>query len=159
MIRRPPRSTLFPYTTLFRSTARPLGIPQRKEAKTYSVVEKTSSIEVCPASALLTPDWRSVFIPRFTASARSWMLLMRLFPGLRTALSEFLHATSKDKQLIAFTRYREQLVALLSGKEGVNLLSALSLFLIKFKYCPSCSPFALLSKTAVDRKASCRERV
>ena len=45
--------------------------------------------------------------------------LLRLFPGLRTALSEFLHATSKDKQLIAFTRYREQLVALLSGKEGV----------------------------------------
>src|SRR3712207_7246956 len=27
MIRRPPRSTLFPYTTLFRSVARRLGLP------------------------------------------------------------------------------------------------------------------------------------
>ena len=45
--------------------------------------------------------------------------LLRLFPGLRTALSEILHATGKEKQLMAFLRYREQLVALLSGKEGV----------------------------------------
>src|SRR5436190_14427491 len=29
MIRRPPRSTLFPYTTLFRSILRPLPIPSR----------------------------------------------------------------------------------------------------------------------------------
>src|SRR2546430_8357157 len=29
MIRRPPRSTLFPYTTLFRSLARDEGVPQR----------------------------------------------------------------------------------------------------------------------------------
>src|SRR5256885_17184366 len=29
MIRRPPRSTLFPYTTLFRSRARPPGRPPR----------------------------------------------------------------------------------------------------------------------------------
>src|SRR5256884_2393628 len=30
MIRRPPRSTLFPYTTLFRSPVRTLGQPQRR---------------------------------------------------------------------------------------------------------------------------------
>src|SRR5256885_3849825 len=29
MIRRPPRSTLFPYTTLFRSVTRPGGLPDR----------------------------------------------------------------------------------------------------------------------------------
>src|SRR3712207_6922124 len=28
MIRRPPRSTLFPYTTLFRSSRRPAGLPR-----------------------------------------------------------------------------------------------------------------------------------
>src|SRR5258708_14967479 len=35
MIRRPPRSTLFPYTTLFRSTSaeRPSGVPQREARK------------------------------------------------------------------------------------------------------------------------------
>src|SRR4051812_49795047 len=32
MIRRPPRSTLFPYTTLFRSPARPPGPPLRRGA-------------------------------------------------------------------------------------------------------------------------------
>ncbi len=45
--------------------------------------------------------------------------LLRLFPDLRNALSEILHATSEEKQLMAFIRYREQLVGLLSGKEGV----------------------------------------
>ena len=45
--------------------------------------------------------------------------LLRLFPDLRSALSEILHATGEEKQLTAFIRYREQLVGLLSGKEGV----------------------------------------
>ena len=37
MIRRPPRSTLFPYTTLFRSIERPIvaGLPQRKSHSHY----------------------------------------------------------------------------------------------------------------------------
>src|SRR2546422_3404398 len=36
MIRRPPRSTLFPYTTLFRSEAAPGGPPDEyRSAKTY----------------------------------------------------------------------------------------------------------------------------
>src|SRR2546426_8026388 len=30
MIRRPPRSTLFPYTTLFRSNMSPVWVPQRR---------------------------------------------------------------------------------------------------------------------------------
>src|SRR2546422_3144806 len=33
MIRRPPRSTLFPYTTLFRSAARDAGRPAREEGR------------------------------------------------------------------------------------------------------------------------------
>ena len=45
--------------------------------------------------------------------------LLRLFPDLRSALSEILHATGEEKQLMAFIRYRERLVGLLSGKEGV----------------------------------------
>src|SRR3712207_8066441 len=32
MIRRPPRSTLFPYTTLFRSARRRLAVPPRRRA-------------------------------------------------------------------------------------------------------------------------------
>src|SRR5258708_28132553 len=33
MIRRPPRSTLFPYTTLFRSASRPKDVPKWKATK------------------------------------------------------------------------------------------------------------------------------
>src|SRR3712207_9402065 len=33
MIRRPPRSTLFPYTTLFRSDARGLGEPRQRDPR------------------------------------------------------------------------------------------------------------------------------
>src|SRR2546430_7667291 len=38
MIRRPPRSTLFPYTTLFRSSGRasPIGLPKRSAIRTRS---------------------------------------------------------------------------------------------------------------------------
>src|SRR3712207_7650611 len=35
MIRRPPRSTLFPYTTLFRSAAEPRRVPPRDEARAH----------------------------------------------------------------------------------------------------------------------------
>src|SRR5690348_17819612 len=35
MIRRPPRSTLFPYTTLFRSSGRAVGAPVRTELGVY----------------------------------------------------------------------------------------------------------------------------
>src|SRR5258708_33455971 len=46
MIRRPPRSTLFPYTTLFRSTARscvgPSGSPTRAASAINSATSSTS---------------------------------------------------------------------------------------------------------------------
>src|SRR5688572_32486603 len=47
MIRRPPRSTLFPYTTLFRSIPRPddpTGAPALAEADRYSVQEKLDEL-------------------------------------------------------------------------------------------------------------------
>src|SRR3712207_9303593 len=37
MIRRPPRSTLFPYTTLFRSTVGRIGVPHRPVARMRNV--------------------------------------------------------------------------------------------------------------------------
>ena len=45
MIRRPPRSTLFPYTTLFRSTARVLDLLQAGKARTYDQALGTLSEE------------------------------------------------------------------------------------------------------------------
>src|SRR3712207_7327600 len=49
MIRRPPRSTLFPYTTLFRSGARCQGLPRRGDARTRSL----RSCDGDPASVLV----------------------------------------------------------------------------------------------------------
>src|SRR3712207_8569632 len=46
MIRRPPRSTLFPYTTLFRSTAR-----SRDSACSVSGVCVSAGVEIATASA------------------------------------------------------------------------------------------------------------
>src|SRR3712207_8367241 len=45
MIRRPPRSTLFPYTTLFRSLLRKRGREMRQVSKTmhYAVTDKTAT--------------------------------------------------------------------------------------------------------------------
>src|SRR5258705_9393756 len=43
MIRRPPRSTLFPYTTLFRSVAAPSKVPNLKATQTGSNDGKTKA--------------------------------------------------------------------------------------------------------------------
>src|SRR5882762_11734840 len=40
MIRRPPRSTLFPYTTLFRSRSRVVGFPQLEPGDTLELVQR-----------------------------------------------------------------------------------------------------------------------
>src|SRR3989454_10202279 len=59
MIRRPPRSTLFPYTTLFRSRPRPL-----RDAVTLYVAARLSLV-----------------IPMFLGSTLIIFVLMRLLPG------------------------------------------------------------------------------
>src|SRR5256885_11110235 len=46
MIRRPPRSTLFPYTTLFRSCARQLESTAWKSGGSLSLLDRASPISV-----------------------------------------------------------------------------------------------------------------
>src|SRR2546429_4962651 len=43
MIRRPPRSTLFPYTTLFRSHARARGL-QREHQRTFEMILRSAQL-------------------------------------------------------------------------------------------------------------------
>src|SRR2546427_1139611 len=61
MIRRPPRSTLFPYTTLFRSAARPACSAATCAANGVDFLEplKPAAPEVAHASVL---PWRSVMV-------------------------------------------------------------------------------------------------
>src|SRR5256885_10034830 len=63
MIRRPPRSTLFPYTTLFRSAFAELGEALDRPVKTYSSVRQGASARttstVGDEARLLTGDRKS----------------------------------------------------------------------------------------------------
>src|SRR2546425_1955063 len=52
MIRRPPRSTLFPYTTLFRSSARFPPMPKRH------LNGRRCRIRLSPCRATVPPPWR-----------------------------------------------------------------------------------------------------
>src|SRR2546425_13272559 len=54
MIRRPPRSTLFPYTTLFRSAGEPKGREDRRQPPLRDVV-------TLPPNTELAPQWRKFF--------------------------------------------------------------------------------------------------
>src|SRR3712207_7157771 len=59
MIRRPPRSTLFPYTTLFRSRASTLEAPRRrKDGRLRDPGERT-------------PRWALVLVVRWVGNIRS----------------------------------------------------------------------------------------
>src|SRR5687767_15667604 len=50
MIRRPPRSTLFPYTTLFRSSVRPSSSGRASNQSPYLMKTTCQSRNVCTAS-------------------------------------------------------------------------------------------------------------
>src|SRR5690349_23535001 len=58
MIRRPPRSTLFPYTTLFRSSGRTTVLKRRRMAEESSLTPRSRSLAV---AMTLKPwmAWRS----------------------------------------------------------------------------------------------------
>src|SRR2546430_10385479 len=63
MIRRPPRSTLFPYTTLFRSTTRGRISPRRRPARLPFLIPRPRPI-LSPSPAPIHPS-------RLPGSARS----------------------------------------------------------------------------------------
>src|SRR3712207_7353804 len=55
MIRRPPRSTLFPYTTLFRSRARALTLAQRAQADAEAALATREHFIATASHELKTP--------------------------------------------------------------------------------------------------------
>src|SRR3989442_13540933 len=75
MIRRPPRSTLFPYTTLFRSILL-LGI--------HSRVQKSKFSEFCAqvGNGLIQPGGREIVAGFEVESLQQFHLRERLFPSL-----------------------------------------------------------------------------
>src|SRR3712207_8034558 len=62
MIRRPPRSTLFPYTTLFRSMVAPIGPYNFRGALWYQGESNVDQADSYQAElAALMADWRGKF--------------------------------------------------------------------------------------------------
>src|SRR2546422_6927655 len=62
MIRRPPRSTLFPYTTLFRSKARSRSIQDRRGRRGYPVAARKTpviNLRPCPAGRFRSEEHTS----------------------------------------------------------------------------------------------------
>src|SRR2546426_1053370 len=96
MIRRPPRSTLFPYTTLFRSTsALPPGVPGRVQVvllgpKTVKLIVPVAFGPLEPASAA----WSEIVPPSVACAAA---LVVKVGEALLTSLASFgaLHAVVK----------------------------------------------------------------
>src|SRR2546430_56808 len=64
MIRRPPRSTLFPYTTLFRSSRRG-GRPRSSTSRAPSCAKRRGSVSRCPCTQRSTA-WSRAARPRGT---------------------------------------------------------------------------------------------
>src|SRR3712207_9082310 len=101
MIRRPPRSTLFPYTTLFRSRSlidRPFRLAQRKVAWSHSRVRSLSDRKshCCPPSTYVAnmpprvndsgPAMRNVDGAKVTRRGRVIQRASRAGAALATAL-------------------------------------------------------------------------
>src|SRR3712207_7590143 len=73
MIRRPPRSTLFPYTTLFRSSGRvdlPAGTAVRKVAKERFLHRVTRDVDI-PRNGIGVPEQGGAVVPVQRADLRS----------------------------------------------------------------------------------------
>src|SRR2546422_6384833 len=80
MIRRPPRSTLFPYTTLFRSTPRAAAAVSQLTAQALQVLERGDPVragefEFLPADVTLLREVRS---EEHTSELQSSNLVCRL---------------------------------------------------------------------------------
>src|SRR3989449_7568067 len=85
MIRRPPRSTLFPYTTLFRSVKRPLGVRR-------SAVDLVLYSRPMPAADQPPESPPSLFSPWVTAA-------YGLFVGVYLGLAVIPSSSSRLDQL------------------------------------------------------------
>src|SRR2546428_8112963 len=63
MIRRPPRSTLFPYTTLFRSPSRALNVADGDQFKALKSDAQRTSVVSAPVHNRITGTW-TVYLER-----------------------------------------------------------------------------------------------
>src|SRR3712207_9071057 len=94
MIRRPPRSTLFPYTTLFRSDAKPGGDP-------HAVVARRDQMAVLGVDP---PDERRLDDRLVVVRHRARLMRLVLHPPLARGVLVGLHRRAAGDQSLAAGR-------------------------------------------------------
>src|SRR5258708_17965396 len=101
MIRRPPRSTLFPYTTLFRSSLQfPDSVPRRARRRLTGLVRRAHDFRKACASAPakitdLTPTKKDRMMNNIVlASWPAFLLPALASPAVPLAADSFIRATA-----------------------------------------------------------------
>src|SRR2546422_9272122 len=125
MIRRPPRSTLFPYTTLFRSLRGLPGVNFRRGAlqriltpTLWCLSRKLNSLRQRTVFSTVTA-FHPIWVKRFAASSRQPICAEAAYLGMETFQESRLGANSdgnrrsdasnRDLKLLAFhTKYGQQ---------------------------------------------------
>src|SRR2546430_7112013 len=100
MIRRPPRSTLFPYTTLFRSGPRPIGCRLKPSSPTLSTYF-LGTIQPAPRSEEHTSELQSQsnLVCRLLLEKKKNKQLIKLAVNIQHVI-QLTHHASASKQLV-----------------------------------------------------------
>src|SRR2546425_1274197 len=85
MIRRPPRSTLFPYTTLFRSKLKLVGSPEGEVTLSTTIWPRLVSVKVQVTVSLAARVMEAVAVPGPATGGA--VVVKVLVPRLETQLS------------------------------------------------------------------------
>src|SRR2546429_7993844 len=80
MIRRPPRSTLFPYTTLFRSSGEKLNFSERTNTHRYLNIPTGTQFVPVPVVVPVEVKWREPSAPQLRQVSLSFLFDARRPP-------------------------------------------------------------------------------
>src|SRR5687768_18100229 len=102
MIRRPPRSTLFPYTTLFRSAAAIETFPNPRPERDFEIdIRCPEFTSVCPKTGL--PDFGEIRVQYVRSEEHTSELQSRLHLVCRLLLEK----KKKKKKTLITTTYKK----------------------------------------------------
>src|SRR2546422_128557 len=131
MIRRPPRSTLFPYTTLFRSLERPAAeLRFAGELVPFQLIQPNTRCPNLPAASSL---WRK------KVASKSWNGTRELFaperPWFRSAETRIAPATRSERTAHRLFPARTPIVVLPLAPDRQNICSVREIRVRRWSHC------------------------